>query len=313
MRFKITLTLVAILIILGITAYLFERGEVREQQGASPKAVIFPVFKTEQAANIEIKTKGKTVSLTKKEGRWLVALDGDYYPADKNEVDNIFRTVNKMQRENVVSTDPAKYPVFELDQENGVEVKVSKADNSVLAHFFVGKNGPDLISTYIRIEGEKEVLLLSGMLNATFGKTLKDWRDKAIFNLKAEDIVRVNIASPKNKTSLKKDEEGNWEMVVPEKAKVKKDVIEGMVNTLATLNAYDFEDGADLKACGLTSPPTKIQITMKDNSTLSLLIGNEKDSSKRYVKREDNPTVFLVQNFDLGPILQEPAELKEGN
>ena len=310
MRFKITLTLVAILIILGITAYLFERGEVREQQGASPKAVIFPVFKTEQAAAIEIKTRGKTVSLIKKDN-WMVALNGDYYPADKGEVENIFKTLNNMQRENVVSTDPNKYPLFELDPVNGVEVKISRSDHTPLAHFFVGKNGPDLISTYIRIGGEKDVLLLSGMIKPAFDKELKDWRDKTIFNLKAEDIAKIDTISPPKKVSLKKDDKGNWEMVVPEKAKVKKDVIEGMVNTLATLKAYDFEDGADLQACGLISPSTKIQITMKDNSTLSLLIGKEKDSSKRYAKREDNPTVFLVQNFDLGPILKEPAELQE--
>jgi len=310
MRFKITLTLVAILIILGITAYLFERGELREQQGASPKAVIFPVFKTDQAAAIEIKTRGKTVSLVKK-GNWLVALNGDYYPADKGEVENIFKTLNNMQRESIVSTDPNKYPVFELDPVNGAEVKISRSDHTLLAHFFVGKNGPDLISTYIRIGGEKDVLLLSGMIKPAFDKELKDWRDKTILNLKVEDIVKIDTISPKKKVSLKKDAKGNWEMVEPEKAKVKKDVIEGMVNTLATLKAYDFEDGADLKACGLTSPPTKIQITMKDNSTLSLLIGKEKDSSKRYVKREDNPTVFLVQNFDLGPILKDASELEE--
>jgi hypothetical protein len=216
-----------------------------------------------------------------------------------------------MQRESVVSTDPAKYPVFELDQANGIELKLSRADHSTLAHFFVGKNGPDLISAYVRIEGEKEVFLLTGMLNATFGKELKDWRDKAIFNLKAEDIVRVDITSPKKKISLKKDEKGNWEMVEPEKVKVKKDAVEGIVNTLAILKAYDFEDGADLQTCGLINPPVRIQIDMKDNSTFALLIGKEKDSSKRYVKRDDNPTIFLVQKFDLGPILKEPPELKE--
>jgi len=311
MRFKITLTLVAILIILGITAYLFERGEVREQQGASPKAVIFPAFKTDQAAAIEIKTRGKTVSLVKQEN-WMVALNEGSYPADKGEVENIFKTVNNMQRESIVSTDPNKYPVFELDPVNGVEVKISRSDHTLLAHFFVGKNGPDLISTYIRIEGEKDVLLLSGMIKPAFDKELKDWRDKTIFNLKAEDIVQVDILSQKKKTSLKKGEKGDWEMAEPEQEKVKKDAVEGMVNTLATLKAYDFEDGADLKGCGLTSPSTKIQIGMKDYVMYTILIGKEKDSSKRYVKREDNPTVFLVQNFDLGPILKEPTELKEG-
>ena len=310
MRFKVTLTLVAILIILGIAVYLFERGGVREQQGASPQATIFPAFKTEQAAAIELKTRGKSVSLIKKDN-WMVALNEGYYPADKSEVESIFKTVNNMQRESIVSTDLNKYPLFELDPVNGVEVKISKSDHTPLAHFFVGKNGPDLISTYIRIEGEKEVFLLTGMLNATFGKELKDWRDKAIFNLKAEDIVNVDLISHKKKTSLKKDAKGNWEMAAPEKATVKKDIVEGMVNTLATLKAYDFEDGADSKTCGLISPSAKIQITMKDNSTLSLLIGKEKDSSKRYVKRDDNPTVFLVQNFDLGPIMKNASELKE--
>jgi len=100
-------------------------------------------------------------------------------------------------------------------------------------------------------------------------------------------------------------------MAAPEKATVKKDIVEGMVNTLATLKAYDFEDGAELKVAGLINPATKIQITMKDNSTFILLIGKEKDSSKRYVKRDDNPTVFLVQNYDLGPIMINTSELKE--
>jgi len=309
MRFKVTLTLVAILIILGIAVYLFERGGVREQQGASLKVAVFPAFKTGQAAAIEIKTRGKSVSLIKKDN-WKVALNEGYYPADKSEVENIFKTVNNMQRESIVSTDLNKYPLFELDPVNGVEVKISKSDHTPLAHFFVGKNGPDLISTYIRVEGEKEVLLLSGMIKPAFDKELKDWRDKTIFNLKAEDIVKVDLISDKKKTSLEKDAQGNWEMAAPEKATVKKDIVEGMVNTLATLKAYGFEDGAELKVAGLINPATKFQITMKDHSTFILLIGKEKDSSKRYVKRGDNPTVFLVQNLDLGPIMKNTSELK---
>jgi hypothetical protein len=312
MRFKTTLTLVALLIILGLIAYLFEWREVKEKKEAVERREIFPQFKEDEAATIEIKSKDRKVSLSKKEGKWLVSLNGSNYPAEKEEVENVFQTVKAMKRENVVSTYPAKYPVFEVDRENGVEVKLSKLDNTPFAHFFVGKNGPDLFSTYIRVEGEKEVLLLSGILKAAFYKELKDWRDKTIFNLKSEEIVQIDITSPKKKISLKKDEKGNWEMVEPEKAKTKKEAVEGIVNTLATLKTYDFEDGADLKAAGLTNPSSRIQIGMKDNSSSTLLIGKEKDASKYYVKRADNPTIFLVQKYDLEPVMKDYAELKEG-
>jgi len=312
MRFKTTAILIALLFILILIAYLFERGAVKEKQAALTKGPIFSDFKAEQAATIEVKRKGKPFSFNQKEGRWIVVCDGNSYPADKEEIENIFTTVKGMHRENIVSTDPAKYSVFEVDKENGIEVKLSKADNSPIAHFFVGKNGPDLFSTYIRVEGEKEVFLLGGIINAAFLKELKDWRDKSIFKLNAKDIVRVSITAQKKKLSLATDEKGNWELVEPEKAKVKKDAVEGMLNPLATLRAYDFEDGADLKAAALINPSTRIQIVMKDNSTFELLIGKDKDTSKKYVKREDNPTVFLVQNYDLMPILKDASELKEG-
>jgi hypothetical protein len=311
MRFKITLTLIVLLIILGLITYFSERDQVREKEAAEKRSKIYTHFKSGEVMRIEIKTKDRKVSLEKKEGRWLVSLNDNYYLADKDAVGNIFQTVEDMKRENVVSTDPSKYPVFELNQENGVEVKLSRSDNTVLAHFFVGKNGPDLFSTYIRVQGEKEVLLLSGILKDKFDKELKDWRDKTVFNLKAEDIVSVDILIQKKKTSLKKDDKGSWEMVEPEKVKVKKDVVEGMVSALAILKTYDFEDGLDLKKCGLTNPSTRIQIGMKDNSTFELFIGKDKDTSKKYVKRSDSPTVFLVQNYDLEPILKDASELKE--
>lgn len=135
MRFKTTLALVALLIILGLIAYLFEGSQVTEKQEALKRGMLFPQFKSEEVKKIELKTKERNVILAKKENKWFVTLNDNYYPADTDGVMNVFETVKGMMKENVVSTDPAKYPVFELDQENGVEVKLSKADNSVLAHF----------------------------------------------------------------------------------------------------------------------------------------------------------------------------------
>lgn len=312
MKFKTTFIFIGIFIILFLFAYLYERETNKGEQKSLSEILLFPDFKPEQAVEIQIKSKEKTVVLTKKAEKWMVALNGGYYPADIEGVENVFKTIKGMHRECIISTDPAKYPLFELDEKNGLDVKIKGTGNSKLAHFYVGKNGPDLFSTYIRKEGEKEVLLLSGILKANFEKELREWRDRTIFNLNPGDILKVEILSSKKKLSLMKNEKGNWEMIEPEKAKAKQDMAEGLASALSRLQAYDFEDSADLKSTGLLVPSIRILIVMKNNTTHELLIGKDKDSSKRYVKRGDNPIVFLVQNYELMPILKEPTELKEG-
>ena len=178
MKVRTTVILFGIFIILLVFVYLFE-GPLSERKQKKEKGVIalFPDFAKNRATKIEVKSQTKEVSLERKQEGWLIS-DTDGFAADPQLVNSALDTIKNLTRENIASKNPKKQELFEVTKEKGVDVKVSDTDQKILAHFYMGKTGPDFFSTYLRKEGSDEVLLTGGYTKSTFDKSIKDWRDK---------------------------------------------------------------------------------------------------------------------------------------
>ena len=309
MNFKKTIILAVVLCFLLLVFYLIESPLKNSKK---PEQLLFiSGFDKAAAAAITIKSKDKgEVQLQKKPEGWFVTTGQKTYPADKASIDNLLSTVGKIKIEAIASKNPKKYKELEVDQDKGVEVTIEDGAKKTLAHFYVGKSGPDLFSTYLRLAEAEHVVLASGMLKMAFDRELKDWRNKTIFAFNQQDITGYEVKGD-NGFLLKKGEKDQWEVAAPEKFFPKKEIAEDCLKTVSSLTAADFVEGP-LKDFQLDRPAQEILVTMKGGATKTLLLGKEKNAFQRFVKTPDADTIYVLEKYNLEKLVPSIEKLKQG-
>ena len=312
MKVRTTVILFGIFIILLVFVYFFEGPlSKRDQKKAKEVIALFPDFEKGKATKIEAKGSTQEVSLEREKKGWLIS-DTDGFTADPILVDNALDTVINFIRENIASKNPEKQELFEVTKKKGLEVKISDADQNILAHFYIGKTGPDFFSTYLRREGSDEVLLAGGYIKSAFDKSIENWRDKTIFDFPAEAITQLTLKSSDKNIVLEKDEKGDWQTTKPEKGKTKKEVVVNIGTTLAFLKATAFAEDYDLKKYQLDSPQFTITAILGDKEEKQLLIGEKhEEKSQYYVKNQAKKTIFLVGKHQIDKMNKTLQDLKE--
>jgi len=311
MKVRTTVILFGIFVILLVFVYLFE-GPLSERARKKEEGVIalFPDFEKESIRKIEVKSSTQEVSLERKEEGWLIG-GTDGFTADPQLVNSALDTIKNFKRENIASKNPKKQELFEVTQEKGVEVKAFDAEKKILTHFYIGKTGPDFLSTYLRKEGSNEVLLV-GSIKSSFDKSIKNWRDKTIFDFPAETITQLTLKTPKKEIVLEKDEKEEWQISKPEKVKAKKEEVKNIGTTIASLRAIDFAEDYDLKKYQLDKPQITITAILEDKEEKRLLIGKKhEEKSQYYLKNQAKKTIFLVGKYQIDKMNKTLQDLKE--
>lgn len=307
MKFKRILTYLTVLIILLALAYLIERPGRKQKE---TEFLLFPDFAPTAAARIELRDPETEVILEKKEGKWLVASSEDY-PADTGSIERLLPKVKKISVSSLASKRPEKHSIFKVDK-SGLEVKILNNESALLAHFFVGKTGPDLTSTYLRRGDSPEVFLVSERIKSVFSRP--EWRDLHIFRFNKADVVELTL-KPKGKKeiNLKRNIiEGTWEIHKPVKSRARKKEVDSLLMTFSSLRAQEFAEEGALKKSKLSSrPKSSFTAVLVDGSKKVLLVGKEKDKSLTYVKKEGDETIFLLSQYKLRKLAPKLDDLKQ--
>ncbi|MBD3184056.1 DUF4340 domain-containing protein [Candidatus Poribacteria bacterium] len=316
MKNKKILILLSIFIVLLVITIILERpfGDKESDE----ETLIFPDFDADQVVSVEIKTKDKEVKLNKEGDTWIVAT-ADNYAADAKAVSDMLAKVKELEISLVASKSADKHAQFEVDEENGTQIKLFGPEDKLLAHLFVGKMGSDFMSTYVRKANQDRVLLVDGYLKSSFDKGTRGWRNRTIFDFDESQAQRLTLVpEDKDEIAIEAQEDGSWQILKPEVAPGNKEEIDRIVRDIAKLSADDFPKKEEeteetpidlLEKYNLNPPKSKIMVDLKDGTARVLLIGDE-SNAKNYVKREEKDTVFMVYKSKINKIFLDIESLK---
>ena len=312
MKTKQLLVLVGVLVVLGLLVLTLENPFGKSERAKKVEAALplFPNFKRESVARVEITALGQTTTLVKEDDQWLVA-SMDNYPADPEAVDEMFDKVAEFKTVDLVSTNPDKQSVFQVDA-SGAEAKLLDANDNILAHLFVGKTTPGVFSSYIRAADSNDVYTGEGYLKATFDKGYRTWKDRTIFNFNKGDATNLTINSEEEDIELQVDAEGKWQMLKPVASTVNPTEVDSLLDTLSSLKTDDFEEEQDPAEHELDDPRTTVTARLNDGSTRVLLIGKQEEGNDRNpVKRTDKDQIFMLYSSNLDSLLKKSTDLKQ--
>ncbi|MBD3237144.1 MAG: DUF4340 domain-containing protein [Candidatus Eisenbacteria bacterium] len=310
MKARTTLILVLVAAVLAVFALLTQRAEEAGQRIAA--GPIFPDADWNAATEIFLRSDADTVHLRKAETRWHVASDDDY-PADTLLVRGIFNKLEGFDRRHRVSTNPDMQATFEVADTMGTEVLV-RAAGEPLAHFRIGKNGPDFRSQYVRPVGSNEVFQIPEYLRSTFDPGRATWRDRGIFSFDRQQVARLVIDPLEGEpyTIERRAEDDQFQITAPETLAVQRNPVESAVRTLSNLRCDAFPDTVpSLAEAELDPPRARVEIHLDDGARYGLDIGAEVEPARVYVRRDAAETVFLLTAARLRTLVPELNTVRE--
>jgi hypothetical protein len=305
MRGRTILILLAVLVVLAGLATVIEQG--RNRKTHLKGAQLIPGYKTELVDRIRFRSEGKNVSLEKKGNEWVVASEGGF-PAEKKPVEDILEALRKATADEVISTNPANQGVFMADS-SGAEVWIDQQGKEI-AHLYIGKPGPDMLSTYVRSAKSDRVILAPGYLPSLFQER-DTWRMRTMISVKPEEVTRYEYVSPsRGEVVLSKSEAGTWRMEKPDTGRVESDRLTFPLRVVAALKAEGFADGVDPTTAGLGADTTHVRITTAGGATYTVQIGSPAASGRNYVRLEGGDQIYTMARGRISSLMVPATGLK---
>jgi hypothetical protein len=242
---------------------------------------------------MEIRSSSGTVTLAREAAKWMLT-SPIHYRADDNMVATAIGKGNHIELKNLVSSNPQKQQLFQLDSTGTLAVIFSGGKEA--AAFRIGKTSPSYTETYVRRENSDDVYLADGAFGYTFTRPVKDWRDKTIF--KAEESAITSVAFRYGDTTFTLTRADSLWQVDGDSAV--EPTVRSFLTALSNLQADDFIDStlADL-------PPVTCELAV---AGVTIRWHWNKDGNKYYVMTSQSPQLFEVQGWRAGQVLKKKKD-----
>jgi|GEM_PF-411725 len=304
-------TLLIILAVLITAGYfMFREQKTTRQEPELKKIFLFDNFDPKKAQKIVISQKDQIVELRENDGKWIVASEKNN-PADEKAVEEIINKVKELKSLDIVSQNPEKQKLFEVDNETGIKVKIHDTDNNEMASFYIGKNGPYFNSTYLRTEGSDDVLLINDNLRAAYTPWSGKWVDRTIFDFDPAQIAKFELTRGNESILIEKDNTGAWKVSSPEEFKAKPEEVERMTSAFSTLKTNDFAQITEKDNHGLDKPSYIIKAVLNNGQEKKLYVGKTDDKKQYYAKTNEKEYVYLLAEYRINMFNKNLKDLRE--
>jgi Domain of unknown function (DUF4340) len=136
-----------------------------------------------------------------------------------------------------------------------------------------------------------------------------------IFTLKDTDISKIAIKKKGvEEVALAKNDAGKWQITAPTALSADQDSVSSMVSTLSTLGSDRLvaDKAEDLGQYGLAQPSLEADITLKDNKSQKLLIGDDTPTSNgAFAMVAGDPRIFTVASYTKTSVDKSANDLRD--
>jgi hypothetical protein len=304
------------LVIIALSVYLYMRSADRT------------LYELPQIAQVEEKdltkleiTRAKTVMvLNKKDDQWFIA--PAEYPTDADKVEDMLDAIKNLSLTALVS-ESKNYNLYELDEEQKINVKASQGDRLKL-DIDVGKTASSFRHTFVRPSGDERVFHARGNLKNTFDVTVDSLRDKTVLSIKPADIQQININKEQQSLAFTRaqvpvqikspDAEKNTDATPPAPKlvwqaatgqPVNESALNQLLNALAGLRCEKFID--DRKKEDFKSPLFTIELKGAQDHKLSIFPKAEENDPNYPAVSSGSDYPFQLSASQVDRIMKEPS------
>ncbi|MFN0036705.1 MAG: DUF4340 domain-containing protein [Saprospiraceae bacterium] len=197
-----TLLLVVLFLVLGGTAWYALSNQKKQRGSHVSWDMDFAVKNPDQIGKIFIADReGRTATLARKGEGWIY---NDKYLARPSTVEILLETISKVNVLNIPPNAALPNMIKELAAV-GIKVEIYDRKGKALKTYYIGGVTNDERGTILMMDGAEQpyVVHIPGFVGAIRARYLleqDDWRDKAIFREKPEEIQSLTVEYPQRKS-----------------------------------------------------------------------------------------------------------------
>src|SRR5579863_8203843 len=136
-----------------------------------------------------------------------------------------------------------------------------------------------------------------------------------IFALNRADITQLAIhRKDQPPLDLSRNSSGNWQITAPQQLAADQDAVSSLLTTVSglTSNRVVEDQATNPASYGLANPSLELDITLKENKTRKLLIGDQTPAGNSYFATVDGDArLFTVEGYNKTSLDKSAADLRD--
>ena len=287
---------------------------------ANRAELLFPGFQPSRSSAVSIAgPAGEVVLSLGPDRRWWIAIEGRRFPADRSKIAAFLEAVHSERSLRIASRDPATWGGFSLERGQAIHVVV-RGRGRTLVDLYVGKGAQG--GDYVRREGSPATYETVASLSSYLYQAPSSWCDLKIGppGLSLESLQTIGVRARKFEVGGKsvtadyllvstvRGGKTVWTVHGDASYPLDSKRLLDVEAELLGLTGDQFVSHPDPKATGLENPVARVLVTDVEGGRWVIDVGN-RDGSRFYVKREDQPYVYLVNQWTLARLIRSLPEL----
>jgi hypothetical protein len=294
---KIRQLIAAAIVLAALTATLYWSNRHQPIEDAAKAAANAPVkilaFQKDDISKVEIKRKaGEVIDLSRTgPEKWKITTPQSLI-GDSDTISTILYALSPLETDRVIEEKAGDLKTYGL-AEPAVEVSATGKDGKA-KQLLVGDDVPTGGSSYAMLAGDPRVFLISSSAKTNFDKGLKDLRDKRLLPVDFNNIIKIEIISPKLNLAFSSTN-GQWLLQIPKNVRGDTSKLEGVVEKLrlATMDP-SAPDTDTKKAASLFSSGKPIATVKATDASGSQELQVRKSKDDYYAKTTAMDGAFKV-------------------
>lgn len=154
------------------------------------------------------KNKSESIELSKVDNNWLVSIGETKYNADPNAVKGMLGNLVDLRATRIAANNKSQWAKYEVTDSAATRVK-AYAGKKVVSDIYIGKfsyqqpKNPNpymqqqgKMTSYVRLEKDKEVYAVDGFLSMTFNRQPNDFRNRVLVKSLKDQWTKLNFTGP---------------------------------------------------------------------------------------------------------------------
>ncbi|MBN2347656.1 MAG: DUF4340 domain-containing protein [Bacteroidales bacterium] len=251
-KIKLSTLLFIFIILLVLVSVLLLHDSKKGDRSFRSDLVEMDTAKVTSIIIIPRSDKDQPVKIKKQGSGWKVTVEAKDYNADKNSINSMLSSLTELKSLRVAATDKSKWESFEVNDSLATRVQI-KAGKKKITDIYIGKffykqpqnpnpysrNQMGKMTTYVRLQGDKEVYAVDGFLSMIFNRKAGDFRDKTVIMSNKSDWSRLTFTYPADSSFILYNESGRWMIdgILADSANVV-----NYLNKISRLSSSEFAD-----------------------------------------------------------------------
>jgi hypothetical protein len=252
---------------------------------------------------------GEPVTCRRQGKDWAI-VEPKKLAADSNTVSSFLTTLASANVEEVVDPHPANLKDFGLDPP-AYSLEVLTDAKPAQSTLLLGDDTPTSGGVYAQVAGNPRVVTLASYQKSSLEKNLFDLRDKRAVTLDVDRLQRIEVESKGKRSTLAKNPEGVWDLVLPPAVRADHFAVESLVSQLRNLSMQSVvaEDKKKSGQYGFGAPVLRLRLWSSSGSQ-TILLGKKEGSNYDALNSALEPIFTLGSDF-LTQFQKDPADLRD--